>query len=103
MNAKYLVLLKNVRDQNQFIFLARQVYPENSTSLYNAYLNATRRPYGYIILDLSHNSNNNLRFRTNEFPTDPSPPNIYAPVEDEASEIKLSRSSRTKDGRTETA
>ena len=85
------------------MFLARQVYPENSTSLYKSYLNATRRPYGYIILDLSQDSNDNLRFRTNIFPTDPPPPIIYAPIEDEASEIKLSRSSRTKDGRTETA
>ena len=53
LNAKYLVLLKNVRDKNHFMFLARQVYPENSTSLYKAYLNATQQPYGYFILDLS--------------------------------------------------
>jgi len=32
--------------KNQFMFLARQVYPENCISLYNAYLNATKRPYG---------------------------------------------------------
>jgi len=85
------------------MFLARQVYPENSTSLYKAYLHATRRLYGYIILDLSQDTNDNLWFRTNIFPTDPSPPIIYAPIEDEASEIKLSRSSLTKDGRTQTA
>jgi len=34
MNVKYFVLLKNVRDKNQFMFLARKLYPENSTSLY---------------------------------------------------------------------
>jgi len=85
------------------MFLVRQVYPENFTSLYKSYLNATLRTYGYIILDLSQDSNDNLRFRTSVFPTDPSPPIIYAPIEDEASEIKLSRSSRTKDGRTEKA
>jgi len=32
--AKYLVLLKNVREKNHFRFLSRQIYPENSTSLY---------------------------------------------------------------------
>ena len=85
------------------MFLAREMYPENSTSLYKAYLNVTLRPYGYLILFLSQDSNDNLRFRTNVFPTDPSPIIIYAPIEDEASEIKLSNSSRTKDGRTETA
>ena len=41
LNAKYVVALKNVRDRNQFSFLARQVYPENSDSLYRAYLDAT--------------------------------------------------------------
>jgi len=46
LNAKYLVLLKNVRDKNKFMFSSRQVYPENSTSLYKAYLNTTERPYG---------------------------------------------------------
>jgi len=103
LNAKYLVLLKNVRDKNQFMFLARQVYPENSISLYNAYLNATERPYGYFILDLSQDTNNHLRFRTNIFPSDPKPLTIYSAIENEAREILLSRSSRTQDGRTETA
>ena len=46
LNAKYLVLLKNVRDKNQFMFLACQVYPENSASLYKAYLDATQKPTG---------------------------------------------------------
>jgi len=102
LNAKYVVLLKNIRYINQFMFLARQVYPENSTSSYKAYIHATHRPYGYIILDLSQDTNDTLRFRTNIFSMDPPPPIIYAPIEDEVSEIKLSRSSRTKDGRTET-
>ena len=32
-NDKYLVVLKIVRDKNQFLFLTRQVYPEDSNSL----------------------------------------------------------------------
>jgi len=84
------------------MFLARQVYPENSISLYNAYLNATERPYGYIGLDLSQDTNDHLRLRTNIFPSDPNPPIIYCAIENEAREILLSRSSRTQDGRTET-
>ena len=36
LNAEYLVLLKNVRDKKQFTLLERQVYPENSTSLYES-------------------------------------------------------------------
>ena len=40
LNAKYLLLLKNVRDKNQFLYLARQAYPEDSHSLYESYLDA---------------------------------------------------------------
>ena len=46
LNAKYLVVLKNVRDKNQFLFLARQVYPEDSNSLFRAYLDATEKAHG---------------------------------------------------------
>jgi ABC-type dipeptide/oligopeptide/nickel transport system ATPase subunit len=44
LNTKYLVLLKNTRDKKQFSHLARQVYPENSKSLYDSYLDATEKP-----------------------------------------------------------
>ena len=37
LNAKYLVLLKNVRDKNQFTFLERQAYPEHSQCLNDSY------------------------------------------------------------------
>ena len=50
LNAKYIVLLKNTRDKNQFTHLARHVYPEDSSSLYKAYLKATDRPHGYFVL-----------------------------------------------------
>ena len=40
LNAKYLVLVTNVRDKNRYIILARQVYPENNNSRYKAYLDA---------------------------------------------------------------
>jgi GTPase SAR1 family protein len=91
LNAKYLVLLKNVRDKKQFSHLAQQVYPENSNSLYQAYRNATTNPHGYLILDLSQDTNDLLRFRTNIFPTE-HPPVIYASVgENEKDEIELPR------------
>ena len=46
LNAKYLVLLKNVRDKNHFLYLERQAYPEDSHSLYNVYRDATRQSHG---------------------------------------------------------
>ena len=41
LDAKYLVIYKNVRDKNQFAYLVRQVYPENSNSPCDYYLEAT--------------------------------------------------------------
>jgi len=68
LNAKYLVLLKNVRDKNQFLYLACQAYPEDSHSLYDAYLDATGQPHGYLILDFAQDTDDTLRCRTNVFP-----------------------------------
>ena len=95
LNAKYVVALKNVRDRNQFSFLARPAYPENSCSLYRAYLDATSRPHGYLILDFSQDRDDRVRFRTNVFP-DERPAVIYAPVNDEADTIELPRTTRVK-------
>jgi len=89
LNAKYVVALKNVSDRNQFSFLARQVYPENSDSLYRAYLDATSRPHGYLILDFAQDTDDRVRFRINVFP-DECPPVIFAPVNNETRKIKLS-------------
>jgi len=47
------VALKNVRDKKQFMYLTNQVYPEYSIGLYNAYLDATQQPHGYLTLDLT--------------------------------------------------
>ena len=81
--AKYLVQLTTVRDKNQFMHFAHQVYPEHSSSLYKAYLDATKRPHGYLILYLSQDTNDLLRFRTNVF-SDKGTAIIYAPAgEDE--------------------
>jgi len=83
------------------MYLARQVYPENSASLYKAYLDATQQPHGYLLLYLSQDTDDRLRFRTDIFPTEQTI--VYSLISDEVSEIELSRPSRTQDGRTETA
>jgi hypothetical protein len=44
LNAKYIVLLKDVRDMRRFSHLARQMYPEYSIGLYKAYLDAIKNP-----------------------------------------------------------
>ena len=96
LNAHYVVALKNVRDKKQFVYLANQVYPEDSLGLYNAYLDATHRPHGYLIFDLTQNTDDGLRFRTNIFPEE-YPPVVYSDIGDEACEIELPRRSRAQD------
>jgi len=99
LNAKYSVTLKNVRDKSQFQYLARQVHPEDSDSLYKSYLEATERPHGYLILDFAQDTDDCLRLRTNIFP-DKYPPIIYMPTKrgDVADKIELPRSASIKDG-----
>ena len=46
------------------MYLASQVYPEDSVGLYNAYLDATKEAYVYLVLDLTQNTNDGLRFRS---------------------------------------
>jgi len=101
LNAKYLVVLKNVRDKNQFLFLARQVYPEDSNSLYKAYLNATEKAHGYLMLDLSQDIKDIFRFRTRIFSTE-YPPAFYVHIMDEKDKVELSYSTSTQNSSAET-
>jgi hypothetical protein len=72
------VLLKNTRDKQQFTHLARQVYPENSQSLHEAYLDATEQAHGYLVLDFAQDTDDKLRYRTRIFP-DNHPTIFYVP------------------------
>jgi hypothetical protein len=96
LNAKYLVALKNVRDRNQFDYLARQILRESSARLCNAYREATQNPHVYIILHFAQDKGDLLRYRTNVFP-DKYPPVLYARV---AHKIQLSLSAGTRNGKT---
>jgi len=80
-------VLRNARDKNLFLFLARQVYSEDSNSLYRAYLDATEEPHGYLMLDLAQDTNDKLRFRTRIFPTETSI--IYTYIKGEKYQVKL--------------
>ena len=95
--------LKNVRDKKQFMYLASQVYPEDSLCLYNAYLDATQEPYVYLLLDITQNTNDVLRFRTHINLDEIPPLTVYSYVGDEASEDELSLAAGAEDGLPEIA
>jgi len=70
LNAHYMVLFKNPRDASQFAHLARQMYPKTSQFAVEAYKDATREPYGYLLVDLRPEQDEELRLRTNVFPNE---------------------------------
>jgi len=90
LKAKYLVILKNVRDRSHFSRLA-QVYPKHSVHLYDSYLHATAKPHGYLVLDLSQDINDLLRFWTEIFPDESPVPLFYTHVDYEMDTIDLSK------------
>ena len=68
LNSHYMVLFKNPRDASQFASLSRQMYPNKSAFAVEAYKDATREPYSYLLVDLRPEQDEELRLRTNIFP-----------------------------------
>jgi len=94
LNSKYIVVFKNPRDKTQIVRLARQVYPENFSSLHKTYLYVCKDPRSYLFLDFTQSINSLLRFRTNIFPGENT--EVFAPVEgNEPVEVTITLSPRT--------
>ena len=70
LNTHYLVLFKNPRDASQVSVLARQMYPGKSKFVVKAYKDATKNPFGYLLIDLRPETDESYRIRTNIFPGD---------------------------------
>ena len=79
LNSHYMVLFKNPRDASQFASLARQMYPNQSAFAVEAYKDATREPYSYLLVDLRPEQDEELRLRTGIFPGDTH--YVYVPKE----------------------
>lgn len=78
LNTHYIILFKNPRDATQIMTLARQMYPKKSKFMIEAYNDAVKRTYGYLLVDLKPNTDDSLRLRTNIFP-DEAPQIVYVP------------------------
>lgn len=80
LNCHYLVLFKNPRDYTQAKCLARQVCKTSSKQFIDAYEDATKRPFGYLLIDFKQSTPDDCRFRTNIFSeAAPGFPIVYAP------------------------
>lgn len=79
LNAHYIVAFKNPRDRVQIQTLARQVAPDNTRYIQEAYKDATERAYGYLLFDLKQTTPDLYRYRTNIFPCDEPSSVVYIP------------------------
>jgi len=70
INAQYIVLMKNPSDRLQVQTLGRQLFPSSKSYFEEAFLDATKQPYGYLLIDLNPTTPDNCRLRTGIFPDD---------------------------------
>lgn len=77
LNAQYMILFKNPRDKSQIAALAHQIFPRQSRFLTSAFEDATRRPYGYLLVDLRPETEEDIRLRTQIFPNEST--SVYQP------------------------
>ena len=63
LNSSYLVMFKNPRDQQQVAVLARQMYPNRPQHFMAEYDMATRKPYGYLFVDLKQDTPDDQRLK----------------------------------------
>ena len=68
LNSQYIVVFKNPRDSAQISYLAQQAYPRNSKFLVESYMDATRIPHSYLVLNLTQECEQWMRVCTKVFP-----------------------------------
>jgi len=68
LNCHYLFIMKNERDKQQIGILAKQFCPGNSTYVVQAFNEATRAPFSYLLLDFTQESPACLKLRSHIFP-----------------------------------
>ena len=61
LNARYITVFKNPRDSSQIANLARQVAPNNSKYVVDAYKEATKEPYSYMLFDFHQSTPDMIR------------------------------------------
>ena len=68
LNAQYMVLFKNPRDNTQVVNLAKQMFPGRVKYMQEAFRDATSVPHGYLFVDLKQSTREHLRLRSNIIP-----------------------------------
>lgn len=68
LNADYMFLMKNARDKQQIGILAKQFCPGNSTYVIQSFVDATKSPFSYLLIDFTQDCPEALRLRSKIFP-----------------------------------
>lgn len=68
LNAKYIIVHKNPRENAQIKHLARQIAPGEAGYIIDAFHETTREPYSYLLFDLHQETPDNIRVRSNILP-----------------------------------
>lgn len=67
LNCNFMVIFRNIRDRSSFNHLARQLLPANSKNLSDFFLNGVAKPFSYLLIDLTQECPEALRFRQEIF------------------------------------
>jgi len=68
LNAHYIIMFKNPRDQQQIKVLARQMYDKDFKVMTEAFTDATNQAHGYLLIDLKQATPDHLRLRASILP-----------------------------------
>ena len=68
LNSHYIVAFKNPRDASQIVHLAKQSHPSRPKVVQEAFLDATSKPFGYLLFDFTQKIQDSYRLRTQIFP-----------------------------------
>jgi len=78
LNVKYMYVFKNPRENAQFAYLVRQIRPGNYRWIEQAYHEAVQLPYACLLMDLTQECPDRLRFRSSFMP-DELPMKVWIP------------------------
>ena len=70
LQAHYFIIFKNRRDESSIHTFSRQLFPLNSAYFLDAYKQATKEKYSYILVDISPHSTSEFSLRSQILPNE---------------------------------
>lgn len=80
LNSTYIVLFKNPRDKSQISNFAKQFAPGKNGYIVEAFREATKRAYSYLLFDFEQNTPESIRVRSQVLPEE-KPMVVWLPKE----------------------